>query len=116
MLALPSPSFAPSSDVNKPDIEWLQSNAGMLYESQARRISLGQREERRKAVVFGPGKYIGQREPSAMGITFCQIPGQSHLKFTGPSLRRKPESKGRRMKTTTWRLPISGTGYRLSPV
>ena len=58
----------------EPDIEWLQSNAGMLYESQARRISVGQREERRKAVVFGPGKYIGQRDLTAMGITFCQIP------------------------------------------
>ena len=46
----------------------------MLYESQARRISVGQREARRKAVVFGPGKYIGQRDLTALGITFCQIP------------------------------------------
>ena len=65
----------------EPDIEWLQSNEGMLYESQARRISVGWREERRKAVVFGPGKYIGQRELSAMGITFCQLPYEIHRSF-----------------------------------
>ena len=62
----------------EPDIEWLQSNAGMLYASQAKRISVGYREERRKAVVFGPGKYIGQRDLTAMGITFCQIPYEIH--------------------------------------
>ena len=42
--------------------------------------------------------------------------GQSHLEFTRPTLRRKPESRGRRMKRATAKLPISGTGYRLSPV
>ena len=62
----------------EPDIEWLQSNEGMLYESQARRIGVGWREKRRKAVVFGPGRYIGQRELTRMGITFCQIPYAMH--------------------------------------
>ncbi len=28
----------------------------------------------RKAVVFAAAKYIGQRELSAWGITFCQLP------------------------------------------
>ena len=37
------------------------------------------REAGNKAVVFGPGKYIGQRDLTAMDITFCQCP----TKFTG---------------------------------
>ena len=31
-----------------------------------------------KAFVFGPGKYIGQRDLTAMGITFCQLPYEIH--------------------------------------
>ena len=65
----------------EPSVEYLSGNAGMLYEKMARRISEASRQNGRKAIVFGPGKYIGQRELSAMGITFCQLPYEIHRSF-----------------------------------
>ncbi len=62
----------------RPDLAWLQSNEGMLNEERARRIGFAARQGGKKAIVFGPGKYIGQRELSAMGITFCQLPYEMH--------------------------------------
>ncbi len=58
----------------EPDVDWLASNEGILNEARAKRISAANRENRRKAIVFGPGKYIGQRDLTPMGITFCQLP------------------------------------------
>ena len=62
----------------KPNLEFLRSNAAMLGEQQAKRISEESREQERKAVVFGAGKYIGQRDLTSMGITFCQLPYELH--------------------------------------
>ena len=47
-------------------------------EASARRISAASRGSGRKAVVFGPGKYIGQRDLTPMGITFCLLPYEMH--------------------------------------
>ena len=58
----------------QPNVERLEGNGEMLYEDQALRIGSAAREVGKKAIVFGPGKYIGQRELSIMGITFCQLP------------------------------------------
>ena len=58
----------------RPDLEFLRSNDAVLNEDRARRISAAARAENRKAVVFAAAKYIGQRELSAWGITFCQLP------------------------------------------
>ena len=59
----------------RPDREWLQGGEGMLSESAARRIRDDLAESGGgKAVVFAPGKYMGQRELTRMGITFCQLP------------------------------------------
>ena len=59
----------------RPDREWLQGGEGMLSESVARRIHAEIEESGGgKAVVFAPGKYMGQRELTRMGITFCQLP------------------------------------------
>ena len=58
----------------QPNMDRLESNCEMLYEDQALRIGSAAREVGKKAIVFGPGKYIGQRELSMMGITFCQLP------------------------------------------
>ena len=63
----------------QPGMDWLQVNDGMLDVERARRIAFAAREAGKKAVVFGPGKYIGQRELTAMGITFCQLPYEMHL-------------------------------------
>ena len=58
----------------QPDLKFLCSNDAVLNEDRAKRISAGAREQGRKAVVFAAAKYIGQRELSAWGITFCQLP------------------------------------------
>ena len=58
----------------KPDIEYLCGNDPILNEERARRISAASRERGRKAVMFAPAKYMGQRDLTSMGITFCQLP------------------------------------------
>ncbi len=60
------------------DLDWLSGNEGILDEERAKRISAASRGNGRKAVVFGPGKYIGQRDLTTMGITFCQLPYEMH--------------------------------------
>ena len=61
-----------------PDVDWLSGNEGMLNEARAKSISAASRGQGRKAIVFGPGKYMGQRDLTSMGITFCQLPYQMH--------------------------------------
>ena len=63
----------------RPTLDWLESNAGNTQrrESQAHQRGKPGRGHR-KAVVFGPGKYIGQRDLTDMGITFCQLPYEMH--------------------------------------
>ena len=63
----------------EPDIDWLSSNEGILNEERARRISAASRGSDRRAIVFGPGKYIGQRDLTPMGVTFCQLPYEMHM-------------------------------------
>ena len=58
----------------QPDLEFLRSNDAVLNEGRAKRISAAARAGNRQAVVFAAAKYIGQRELSAWGITFCQLP------------------------------------------
>ncbi len=58
----------------EPSLDWLRGNEAILNEERARRISIASREEGNRAIVFGAGKYMGQRELTDMGITFCQLP------------------------------------------
>ena len=62
----------------QPDLEYLSSNEAMLDEHRAGRIRDANRPKGRKATVFGAGKYIGQRDLTDMGITFCQLPYEMH--------------------------------------
>lgn len=62
----------------KPDVGYLSSNEAMLNEERARRISTSSQESGVKAIVFGPGKYIGQRDLTSIGITYCQLPYEIH--------------------------------------
>ena len=62
----------------EPNVEWLSGNEGILNEARAKRISAASYGNERKAIVFGPGKYIGQRDLTPMGITFCQLPYEMH--------------------------------------
>ena len=58
----------------RPDLEWLSSNAAVLNEEQAKRISAASKPSSRKAIVFAADKYILQRDLTPMGITFFQLP------------------------------------------
>ena len=64
------------------DLDWLRSHDSMLTMEGARRIRAAcrakGRKKHRKAVVFGPGKYLGQRDLTDMGILFCQLPYELH--------------------------------------
>ena len=67
--------FPTAISPDRPDLEWLRSNAAMLNEQQARRI----KGEGRKSVALAADKYMGQRFLTVMGIitmgiTFCRIP------------------------------------------
>ena len=58
----------------RPDLEYLRGNESILNEEIARRIGEVNQRKNKKAVVFASGKYLGQRELTKMGITFCQLP------------------------------------------
>ena len=58
----------------EPDLDYLCGEEAVLNEERARRTGVASRERGREAVVFGPAKYLGQRELSEYGVTFCQLP------------------------------------------
>ena len=62
----------------QPDLDYLRSNDAILNEERTLRISVAARCTNRRAVVFGADKYIGQRELTTLGITFCQLPYEIH--------------------------------------
>ena len=62
----------------KPSLEYLRSNEAMLNLERAERIRDVNHQNGVKAIVYAPGKYIGQRELTGMGITFCQLPHALH--------------------------------------
>ena len=62
----------------KPDREWLRSNEAMLSAERVRRIAERNNRTGKKAVVFAPGKYMGQRTLTASRITFSQLPYEIH--------------------------------------
>ena len=62
----------------EPDLARLCSPDFMLNETRAHRIAAAARAQGKRAIVFGPGKYISQRALTQMGITFCQIPYEMH--------------------------------------
>ena len=69
------------------DIEWLRGNDGMLNDDKAHSISQEARDAHRQAVVFGPGKYMGQRDLTRMSITFAQLPFELQSRTIAPSRR-----------------------------
>ncbi len=58
----------------KPDLEYLLSNESMLNLERAERIHNDSCQNGKKAIVYGPGKYMPQKMLTEMGITFCQLP------------------------------------------
>ena len=58
----------------EPDVEWLRSAEAVLNSARAERVGARCRAEGRRAVVFAAAKYIGQRDLTDLGVTFCQLP------------------------------------------
>ncbi len=59
----------------EPDMDWLSGVEGMLNGERVNKIAaVG-----RPAIVFGPGKFMGQRELTEKHITFVQVPYEMHL-------------------------------------
>ena len=58
----------------KPDLEYLLSNESMLNLERAERIYNASCQNGKRAIVYGPGKYMPQKMLTEMGITFCQLP------------------------------------------
>lgn len=56
------------------DAAWLKGGEGALNDSRARVISETARAVDKKAVVFGPVRYVDAADLRGMGITFCQLP------------------------------------------
>ena len=54
--------------------EYLRSDTAILNLERAERIRDASLANSRKAIVYAAGNYIGQRELTQMGITFCQLP------------------------------------------
>ena len=64
----------------EPNIDRLCAPDLMLNETRAHRIADAAREHGKRAIVFGPGKYIGQRELTKMGVTFRQLPYEMNMR------------------------------------
>ena len=64
--------------IYKPSLAYLRSDEPILKQPEAKRISASIKRQGRKATVFAPAKYIGQRTLTQMGITFCQLPYGMH--------------------------------------
>ena len=62
----------------EPDLEWLRSGEAVLNEERAKRIGTTARERGKEALVFAAAKYLGQRELTEYGVTFCQLPYELH--------------------------------------
>ena len=67
--------------IYEPDLDYLCSNKAMLNAERAARISEASRAEGKKAIVFGAGKHITQRDLTPMGIAFCQLPHE--MRYVG---------------------------------
>ena len=62
----------------RPDLDYLDSDEAILTQEHAERIRDASRQNRKKAIVYAAGNYIGQRELTKMGIVFCQLPYVLH--------------------------------------
>jgi adenine-specific DNA-methyltransferase len=70
--------------IYEPCIGFLRSNDAVLSEERARRIGASASANGKRAVVFAAGKYLGQRELSRLGVTFCQLPYEIYRDGAGP--------------------------------
>jgi len=64
--------------VYKPDIAFLRSGDSALNMPLAQSISKAREDTGKSALVFATHKFMGQKELTEMGITYCQLPYAIH--------------------------------------
>ena len=60
--------------IYEPDLAFLRSADSALNSDRAERIAKQTKKKKKTAVVFATHKFMGQKELSQMGITFCGLP------------------------------------------
>ena len=60
--------------IYKPETAFLRSNESALNIERAKRIAKQVNTKKKAAVVYAAHKFMGQKELTQMGITFCQLP------------------------------------------
>lgn len=69
--------------IYKPDVSFLRSGESALSMPLAESISGARNKNGKTVLVFATHKYMGQKELSDMGITFCQLPYAIHRVIGG---------------------------------
>ena len=64
--------------IYEPSLAFLESNAAALDGHRAAQIAAQCKKDGKKAYVWGAQKLMSQRDLTAMGITFCQLPYNIH--------------------------------------
>lgn len=64
--------------IYQPDTHFLRSQESALNMPLSERIAKGLEESKKTALVFATHKFMGQKELSEMGITYCQLPYAIH--------------------------------------
>ena len=64
--------------IYEPNLEFLESNQSALDGKRATQIARRCKSTGKKAYVYAAQKFMGQKELTAMGITFCQLPYNLH--------------------------------------
>ena len=64
--------------IYEPELTFLESDASALNLERAEQIAEACKKIGKKAQVYAPHKFVSQKELTAMGITFCQLPYNIH--------------------------------------
>jgi adenine-specific DNA-methyltransferase len=69
--------------IYKPDIDFLRSSESALNMPLAENIAKIKSNDKKTSLVFATHKFMGQKELTEMGITFCQLPYAIHRMAEG---------------------------------
>jgi adenine-specific DNA-methyltransferase len=69
--------------IYKPDTAFMRSDDAMLDIATAEAIAAAGRVSGKPILIFAAGKYMGQKQLTAMGLTFCQLPYAIHKMLPG---------------------------------
>jgi adenine-specific DNA-methyltransferase len=69
--------------IYRADVGFMRSDEAMLDMATAERIAAAGKASGKPILVFAAGKYMGQKQLTAMGLTFCQLPYAIHRMLPG---------------------------------